>query len=764
MNHPGESKEQTMIGPIGRRAWFALLLASANCSGSGGNDAGHAPATAPASALATSFACFDALAQALRVDAAHAGVTALALAIVDPERVLFCDGVTRSGPLPDDARFRAGSVSKMFTDIAALQLVEEGRLDLDQPITNWLPEFAPQNPFGGRITLRQLMAHRAGLVREPPRGSYFDAAPPSLAETVASLNATKLVDPPGARMKYSNAGLAVVGRVIEVVTGQPFETAVETRVLAPMGMAASRFARLDGDADRLLPGELWSHHLAPFPAPTFPFGIAPAANLEASIADLAEAARRFLRGGRDAGGAPIAAETLAEMWRVQDGAEASDTNPAKRGGGFGFGFWIDEFEGRRRISHDGAVYGFSTLMVLLPDQNLGVVLAASKDCVHPWLERLAAESLRIELARRAGAPSPPVADRGAAPKPSRAFEQRELDRRVARRDATFPPRPPPPSPALVELVGEYGFDFSILYVREEAGTLHTRVEWFFDDALTPAGGGDGDGVWDFPPGSLYEREQLRFVRGGDGFGDGQVSGAFMAGIWFPRRVIEPKAGAPFRVTPTGPIAPLMAAARAAALPESLRQTGHAADLVDLAKLDAGLRFDIRYATADNFLGAAVYPAARAFLQRPVAQALVRAQRSLAAIGLGLLVHDGYRPWHVTKLFWDATPTEHHEMVADPAQGSRHNRGCAVDLSLCELATGAVVPAPSGYDEFSPRANPWWPGGSAEQRWSREVLRRTLEAEGFTVYPHEWWHFDFSGWEQWPVLDASFAEIDAARAR
>src|SRR5437867_13297182 len=124
------------------------------------------------------------------------------------------------------------------------------------------------------------------------------------------------------------------------------------------------------------------------------------------------------------------------------------------------------------------------------------------------------------------------------------------------------------------------------------------------------------------------------------------------------------------------------------------------ELVELVRLDPTLRLDIRYATTNNFLHRPVYAQARAFLQRPAAEALARAQRALNAKGYGLVVFDGYRPWSVTKLFWDAASAEERriEFVANPRKGSRHNRGCAVDLSLVDLKMGAEVQMPSRYDE------------------------------------------------------------------
>jgi D-alanyl-D-alanine dipeptidase len=189
-------------------------------------------------------------------------------------------------------------------------------------------------------------------------------------------------------------------------------------------------------------------------------------------------------------------------------------------------------------------------------------------------------------------------------------------------------------------------------------------------------------------------------------------------------------------------------------PDSLR----APDLVDLTTLDPGIRLEIRYATTNNFMGAPMYSSARAFMQRPAAEAVARAHRALAAQGYGLLIHDAYRPWYVTWMFWEATEPRYHTFVANPARGSKHNRGCAVDLTMYDLRTGLPVGMPSTYDEFSERANPRYAGGTPEQTARRELLRRTMEAEGFTVDPGEWWHFDYRDWASYPVMNAKFEDI------
>jgi D-alanyl-D-alanine dipeptidase len=182
------------------------------------------------------------------------------------------------------------------------------------------------------------------------------------------------------------------------------------------------------------------------------------------------------------------------------------------------------------------------------------------------------------------------------------------------------------------------------------------------------------------------------------------------------------------------------------------------DLVEIVRLDPTIRLDVRYATANNFVGRPVYRQARAFLQRPAALALKRVNRAVRKLGYGLVVFDGYRPWHVTRLFWELTPAEQKQFVADPARGSRHNRGCAVDLTLFDLRTGRQVEMPSSYDDFTARAHINYEGGTEEQRRLRSLLRAAMEAEGFAVYEPEWWHYDYKDWRQYPILDASFEEL------
>jgi D-alanyl-D-alanine dipeptidase len=182
------------------------------------------------------------------------------------------------------------------------------------------------------------------------------------------------------------------------------------------------------------------------------------------------------------------------------------------------------------------------------------------------------------------------------------------------------------------------------------------------------------------------------------------------------------------------------------------------DLVELIKLDSTFKLDIRYASCNNFVGRPVYTEARAFLQRPATKALIIVNNELKQLGYGLVIFDGYRPWSVTKIFWDITPKANRKFVADPKKGSMHNKGCAIDLSLYEIASGKEVKMTGEYDEMSERSYPDYTGGTNEQRRMRDLLRNKMEANGFTVNEYEWWHFDYQDWKLYRIQNIPFLEI------
>jgi len=290
-------------------------------------------------------------------------------------------------------------------------------------------------------------------------------------------------------------------------------------------------------------------------------------------------------------------------------------------------------------------------------------------------------------------------------------------------------------------VGQYGERVAPLTVFERDGVLRVDGRGHADARLTPLG-----------------RSRYRILGGGELVLEPvavRLDGTRLARHDFGAEV-EAKIRAAVRADP-----PALRARALAATPPVETADHRPADLVDLASLGPTIRFDIRYAGSDNFMGLPLYERPAAYLQRPAAQALARAAKVLEAQGYGLLVHDAYRPWFVTWMFWEATPPEDHMFVADPAQGSRHNRGCAVDLTLYDLNTGQPIEMPSRYDEMSGRSYADFIGGTSRQRALRDLLRQAMVAEGFEIYPEEWWHFDYKDWRRYGIGTKTFDELASA---
>lgn len=701
------------------------------------------------------------------------------------------------GSIDGSTVYRVGSVSKLFTDIALMQLVEEGLVDLSAPVATYLPSFAPKNPFNKDITVEALMSHRSGLVREPPVGNYFDATQPSIKQTVDSLNATTLVYEPGTKVQYSNAALTVVGRIVEVMRGQAFDDVVQERLLTPLGIGGS-FRPSAALLAKMPDGLMQRYHGPHFPAPTFTLGMSPAGNLYASMDDLGKFSVALINRGKTSSGRIVEAQTLDRMW-MPAGNVVSARNRQ-----FGIGFALEEFEGELAVSHGGALYGFSTQLKILPQSGLGVVVSTNLDFANGAVNRIADHALRYALALKHGTPAPVLeVTRPVSAQQAKALESRyesasgivEIRQRMGKLyferagglalelmqsengivvdgllafddQVTISPekidafgevytRLPDSKPtydidALKPYFGEYGEDHNILFIGEKYGKLHVLIEWGTEYPLDQV---EAD-TFRFPPYGLYPNEELKFRRSAR---TGQITAADLGGILFQRRAEKGVSGGVFKIEPQRPVGDLIADALAAEPPVEKGQFVDS-DLVDITRFADNIKLDIRYASSDNFLGTPVYSQPKAFLQRRAAEALGRVSRRLAEQGYGLLVHDAYRPWYVTKVFWDATPEDKKIFVANPADGSRHNRGAAVDLTLYDLTTGQAIEMVGLYDEMTERSYPHYPGGSSLQRWHRDLLRREMEREGFAVYEFEWWHFDFDGWQQFPIGNETFEEL------
>lgn len=179
-------------------------------------------------------------------------------------------------------------------------------------------------------------------------------------------------------------------------------------------------------------------------------------------------------------------------------------------------------------------------------------------------------------------------------------------------------------------------------------------------------------------------------------------------------------------------------------------------LVDLQKFIPGVVLDIRYATTNNFTGEKIYDLAKAYARKPVAEALKKAQAEFKAQGLGIKIFDAYRPYKATVKFYEV----YHDTtyVASPYRGSRHNRGCAIDMTLIDLKTGQELKMPTEYDSFRKEAWPTTPVSDPVVKKNRDLIISVMKKYGFKVNSSEWWHFDFIGWQKFDVLDIDFEEL------
>jgi D-alanyl-D-alanine dipeptidase/CubicO group peptidase (beta-lactamase class C family) len=723
---------------------------------------------------------------------------AFTIALVDDQHVVWSKdyGTTRGADSvqPTSATvYRVGAVSQIVTDIAVMQVAARGSLDLDAPVTRYAPglHLATREP----VTLRSLMEHRAGLDRDPPVGGRADEHAPPLAAVAASLNESPALLVSG-RVHPSDAGIALAGYVLETTQHVPFAQYVRHAVLAPLGMSRSTFARDDSVARHLAPGTLWTYDPRTMPGPTFDVGVAPAENLYSTTADLARLLSAIFADGRGPGGQVLKPGVIANLL---DSAGRTDSTRTV------LGFRLTEFDGRRALEQDGAIGGFSTAIAALPDDKLGVVAITTVDGATDVTEHVARLSLRLMLAARRGQDPPPIDTSIAIPDSlaralaghyvNRAYavdlvntmghvylEQADAGPRQELRllhdtlvsdgrltsGARVPrtkdgaivvagdtlrrvakPEPEPIPSAWRGLIGEYGPDSHTTYVLERGGALQVLADWFVRYPLRQISAD----TFAMPRWGAYADERVTFARSAAG----RATRLTLGGVPYERRATGPEDGSQFRITPLRPPAQLRTEALASQPPHETG-TFRPSDLVELITLDSTIKLDIRYASSNNFMGTPLYEQARAFMQRPAAQAVVRASAWLHARGYGLLIHDAYRPWFVTKMFWDATPDDKKVFVADPSQGSRHNRGCAVDLTLYDLSTGRPEQMTGGYDEMTDRSYPDYPGGTSRERWLRALLRQAMEMQGFSVYEAEWWHFDYKDWREYGIGNVPFDRI------
>jgi len=504
---------------------------------------------------ADAIARFEAL---IRAEVEDKQLPSLSYVLVDRDGIRAKGHVRRSDldhAMDDATEFRIGSITKTFTAICMMQLAEAGEVDLDADVATYIPHFKPINPFadapggpfGSAVTVRKLMSHTAGMVREPKSGHYLDAHRPSLADTVDELASSMLkLDPSMGTFSYSNAGIAVVGSIIERVTGKPFSEVLQQRILSPLGMDATSIQMTPEIARHVAPAIMWSID-GDEPAPVFDLGGSPAGNIFSTLDDMGRYAICLLRGGFAPDGTSIVSpKSLAQMWEVAGKREQGNTFK-----GYGLGFGIGEVDGWKSVGHGGAVYGFATQLAVLPSAGVGVVTFSTLDGGNQVAGRLASDGLRTILAANnmgpgfvlPTAPGPVTQEHmGTLPGRFRSADGKDvvevrvaqnrlflmgdgvpleikptgdttfvIDGRIYAHGADYPhmqlsfptvdtlewkgtswsrmavvPQEPVPAEIAPHL-GTYGPDFNITYLTYRDGQLKCLIEYFFTHDCTPLG-------------------------------------------------------------------------------------------------------------------------------------------------------------------------------------------------------------------------------------------------------------------------------------
>ena len=779
------------------------------------------------------------------------------VAIVREGKVIYAKGfgyrnLDKKSPVTTETLFAIGSITKSFTALAFGILCDEGKVDWNQPVRNYLPTFQLDDPIAtDHATARDLFSHRTGLPGHDLIWSSSDFSRDDLFNRLRYLKFNKEFR---SGYQYNNLMVMAMGYLEARVSGMSWEELVRSRILLPIGMLGANFSVRDSQraADFAEPYELKKDVVTRVPFKNID-AIGPAGSINAGINDMSHYLILQLGDGSYGGRQIVSQSNLALPHAGLTPMGALPAFFVQQGIGpmtYGLG-WVDTtYRGHHMVWHNGGIDGFHSLLVMLPEDKTGIVILSNlgenmalEPIAYsaldqllglpriPWMqrfneiregikeERKPKKAPTVPVVQPAGPPSHPLSDftgsfenagygtiriaqrdgtlqlvlnqmaptalvhsrydifqvplsvesdlaglraqffmsaeggidRLAIPL-ERTLPEDIIFRRVAEKspaDTGLSGGAPAPSPVRWDdLIGEYGTEQEKVYILEKEGKLHALI-----------GSHDSVPLAERSPDSFqfsdddHHGKRVNFIRDAEG----RVTEVMIDTARLARRPLGTIEGGVFRLVPRIPIADLRRTALATTPPT---ESGEllAPDLVDLSTLDPSIHLDIRYASKNNLMGEPVYSQAKAYLQRPAAEALWRAGQRLRAQGFGLLIHDAYRPWFVTKMFWDATPEDEHRFVADPKVGSQHNRGCAVDISLYDLETGEPVQMTGVYDEMSDRSHPFYPGGTSRQRWARDQLREAMQAQGFAVYEFEWWHFDYERWRQYPVLNVAFEDL------
>lgn len=667
-------------------------------------------------------------------------IPGLVYGIVADGRLIHTGGfgyanIAQKSPATSHSVYRIASMTKSFTAMAILSLRDAGRLDLDDPVSKYIPEMAQIRPLtddSPPITIRQLLSHSAGFPEDNPWGDrQLQRTDQELIDFIKK--GVSLSNTPGLAYEYSNLGFTLLGHIVSKVSGEPFEKYITRTILQPLGMNHTYWEFTDVTPTELAHGYRWLNNDWKEEEMLHSGAYGAMGGMLTSIEDFSRYMLFHLsawppRNGEDKG--PIRRSSVREMqlpgkfsgFNTQ--ARNSSGTPCPRISAYNFGLgWNKDCTGKEWIGHSGGLPGFGSNWAIIPDYNIGIV-----SFCNATYEGTSALNYRIldTLIGLTGL------------KPRQLPASDILKKRQQQLMALLPDWKDAPATGIFSI--NFFDDYLIDSLRKEARELFAAA------------------------GRIIRVEEIK--------PDNQLRGTFR--IIGEKKDIEVR----FTLSPENPAliqayfirlaadklatdkvqAPNKYGLKPVGLADYRQQltSDPNQEIVPLDKFIPGIRLDIRYATSNNIMHRPVYNIAAAFLRLPAAKALKDIQQQLKPMGYGLKIYDGYRPYRITVDFYEA----YHDsnFVASPYTGSRHNRGCAVDLTLIDLRTGRELEMPTPYDAFTKEASATWPGVTEQARKNRKILQDVLLQHGFVIYPSEWWHFDFAGWKAYPVMDIPFGEL------
>ncbi|MEO5998108.1 MAG: serine hydrolase [Chitinophagaceae bacterium] len=663
-------------------------------------------------------------------------IPGIAFGIVGDGKLLYSGGfgysdVEKKINVSNSSVYRIASMTKSFTAMAIIQLRDAGKLQLDDPVSKFIPEMnavASLTDDSPPITIRNLLTHTAGFPEDNPWGDrQLQRTNQELLDFIKK--GISLSSTPGLAYEYSNLGFAMLGAIVSKASGMDFEKYINKNIFAPLGMPHTYWEYTDVPADLLANGyrlvnDKWNKEEMLHSGSYGAMG-----GLLTSIEDFSKYINFHLsawppRSGNDTG--IIKRSSLREMHLP---GKVSNLLPYARNASgvicpkitsYNFGLaWSKDCTGKDQIGHSGGLPGFGSNWTFLPAYGIGLVSFCN-------LTYAATSALNAQI----------------------------IDTLIA--IAGLLPRGIPPSLILEQRKNELA-KFLPDWKNAEAGGIFS--ENFFLDYFVDSLRNDAKKLYDKAGkirrvGAMIPDNQLRgnFIIEGENI-DMQVR--FTLSPEMPGLIQQ------YSITEVSKSTTYFSKYKLKTISDIKEYKALVAkdpnqELVKLDSFIPGIVLDIRYATNNNLMKQPLYKLPVSYMRRPAAEALKKIQKELNEMGLGIKIYDGYRPYGVTVTFYETFLDS--VFVASPYTGSRHNRGCAVDMTLIDLKTGKEIKMPTLYDTFSKKAHSEYIGLPKDVLKNRELLKKVMTGNGFLIYPDEWWHYDFGGYEKYPVMDIPFETL------